>query len=69
MKNIHIHTPSLQQDSYQKLIKCFSNCIAIIIIPIIINEEKLDPIIGELLNDKDHGKSEKEIETQGSVKE
>ena len=69
MKNIYKRSPSIQKYSYQKLIKCFSNCIPINIIPIIINEENLDPINGELVNDKDHGISGKKIETQGSVNE
>ena len=34
---IYIYSPSLQQDLYQKLIKCFTNFIPIQIIPYILN--------------------------------
>ena len=50
---IYIYWPSLHQDLYQKLIKCFSNYIPIHIIPNILNEEDIDIVIDEIVNDKD----------------
>ena len=59
---IYIYPPSLHQDLYQRLIKCFSNYIPIHIIPNILNED-LDILIEEMINDKDFEKSNIEIET------
>ena len=42
---IYIYSPSLHQDLYQKLIKCFSNYIQIHIIPNILNEVDIDIVI------------------------
>ena len=39
---IYIYLPSLHQDLYQNLIKCFSNYIPIHIIPNILNEEDIE---------------------------
>ena len=64
---IYIYSPSLHQDLYQRLIKCFSNYIPINIIPNILNEEGLDIVIGELINDKDFQKSDIEIETFDNI--
>ena len=50
---IYIHSPSLPQDLYQKLIKCSSNYMLI----------KLIPKIEEIVNNKDFAKSDTEIET------
>ena len=65
---ICIYSPSLCQDLYQKLIKCFSNYIPIHIIPNILNEEDIELVIEELINDKDFEKSDTEIEGYESIK-
>ena len=49
---IYIYSPSLHQDLYQKLIKCFSNYIPIHIISNILKEEDIDILIDELVNNK-----------------
>ena len=64
---IYIYSPSLHQDLYQKLIKCFSNYIPIHIIPNILNEEDIDIVIEEMVNNKDFQKSDTEIETYESI--
>ena len=64
---IYIYSPSLQQDLYQKLIKCFSNYIPIHIITNILNEEDIDLVIEEVINNKDFEKSNAEIETYESI--
>ena len=66
---IYIYSPSLHQDLYQKLIKCFSNYIPIHIIPNILNEEDLDVVIENIVNNKDFEKSDTEIETYESIEE
>ena len=66
---IYIYSPSLHQDLYQKLIKCFSNYIPIHIIPNILNEEDIDIVIEEVINNKDFEKSDREIETYESIEE
>ena len=66
---IYIYSPSLHQDFYQKLIKCFSNHIPIHIIPNILNEEDIHLVIEEVINDKDFQKSDIEIETFDNVEE
>ena len=63
----YIFSPSLQQDLYQKLIKCFSNYLPIHIIPKISNEEDIDIVIEEMVNNKDFEKSYTEIETYESI--
>ena len=63
------HSPSLHQDLYQKLIKCFNNFIPIHIIPNILNEEDIDLIIDEIVNNKDFEKTDTEIETYESIEE
>ena len=65
----YIYSPSLHQDLYQKLIKCFTNYIPINIIPNILNEEDLDIVIEEVINNKDFEKSDTEIETFESIEE
>ena len=65
----YIYSPSLHQDSYQKLIKCFSNFIPIHIIPNILNEEDIDIVIEEIVNNKDFQKSDTEIETYECIEE
>ena len=66
---IYIYSPSLHQDLYQKLIKCFSNYIPIHIIPNILNEEDIDIVIEEVINKKDFQKSDVEIETFDNIEE
>ena len=66
---IYIYSPSLHQDLYQKLIKCFSNHIPIHIIPNTLNEEDSDLVIEEVINNKDFQKSDTEIETFESIED
>ena len=66
---IYIYSPSLHQNLYQKLIKCFTNYIPIHIIPNILNEEDIDIVIGEIVKNKDFKKSDTEIETYESIEE
>ena len=66
---IYIYSPSLHQDLYQKLLKCFSNYIPIHIIPNILNEEDVDIVIDEIVNNKDFEKSDTAIETYESIEE
>ena len=66
---IYIYSPSLHQELYQKVIKCFSNYIPINIIPNILNEEDIDIVIDEIVNNKDFQKSKTETETYESIEE
>ena len=66
---IYIYSPSLHQDIYQKLIKCFTIYITIHKIPNILNEEDIDIVIQEIVNKKDFEKSETEIETFESIED
>ena len=66
---IYIYSPSLHQDLYQKVIRCFSNYIPIHIIPNILNEEDIDIVIEEIINNKDFSKSDIEIETFDNIEE
>ena len=66
---IYIYSPSLHQDLYQKLFKCFSNYIAIHIIQNILNEEDIDVVTEEIVNNKDFQKLNTEIETYESIEE
>ena len=66
---IYIYSPSLHQDLYQRLIKCFSNYIPINIIPNILNEDDLDIVIEEVINNKDFEKSDVEIETFDNIED
>ena len=66
---IYIYSPSLHQDLYQKLIKCFTNYIPINIIPNILNEEDIDIVIEDIVNNKDFEKSDIEIETFDNIEE
>ena len=65
---IYIYSPSLHQDLYQKLIKCFSNS-PIHVIPNILNEEDIEIVIKEIVNDKNFEKSNTEIETFDNIEE
>ena len=66
---IYIYSPSLHQDLYQRLIKCFTNYIPINIIPNILNEEDIDIVIEEIVNNKDFEKSNTEIETYDKIED
>ena len=66
---IYIYSPSLHQDLYQRLIKCFSNHIPIHIIPNILNEIDIDIANGELINNKDFEKTNTEIETFDNIED
>ena len=66
---IHVYSPSLRQEFYQKIIKCFNKCIPTNIIPKILNEHDIDLLIEEVTNNKDFEKSDTEIETYKSVEE
>ena len=66
---IYIYSPSLHQDLYQKLIKCFTKYIPIHIILNISNEEDIDKVIDEVVENKDFEKSETEIETHENIEE
>ena len=66
---IYIYSPSLHQDLYQRLIKCFSNYIPINTIQNILYEEDLDLVIEEIVDNKDFEKSNIEIETFDNIEE
>ena len=66
---IYIYSPSLHQDLYQKLSKCFSKNIPIHIIPNILNDEDIDLVIEEIVINKDFEKSDTEIETYESIED
>ena len=48
----YINSPSLHQDIYQKLIKCFNAFLPIHTIPKILNEKDIDVVIQEKNNEK-----------------
>ena len=66
---IYIYSPSLHQDLYQKLIKCFSNYIPIHVIPNILNEKEINVVIDEVVTIKDFEKTGTETETYESIEE
>ena len=66
---LYIYSPSLYQDLYQKLIKCFSNYIPVHIIPNILIEADIDVVIEEIVNNQDFEKSNTEIETYENIEE
>ena len=66
---LYIYSPSLHQDLYQKLNKCFSIYIPIHIIPNNLNEEDIDIVIEEIVNNEDFKISDTEIETYESIEE
>ena len=66
---IYIYSPSIHQDLYQKLIKCFSNYIPIHIVSNLLNENDIDIVIEERFNNEDFEKSDTEIETYESIEE
>ena len=66
---IYIYSPSIYQDLYQRLIKCFNNYIPIKTIANILNEEDLDILIEKIINHKDFEKSNIEIVTFDNIEE
>ena len=66
---IYIYSPSLHQELYQKLFKCFNNYIPIHIIPNILNEKDLDIVIDGIINNEDFEKSNIELETFNNIEE
>ena len=56
----YIYSPSLHQELYQKLNKCFNNYISIHRLPNFLIEEDRDEVISEIPNDKDFEKSDTE---------
>ena len=66
---LFIYSPSLHQDLYQKLVKCFSIYIPIHIIPNILNEENTDVVIEDIANKKHFKKSNTKIGTYESIEE
>ena len=72
-QKIYIYSPSLHQELYQKIIKCFNAFLPLHVIQNILNEdillEDLDSVIEVIVNDPDFESSEKEIETYDSIEE
>ena len=66
---IYIYSPSLHQDLYQKLVKCFSNFVPFNITPNILTEEDIDIVIDENIKNKNFEKSDTEIETFDKIQE
>ena len=66
---IKIYSPTLHQDLYQKLIKCFSNYIPIHVIPNNLNEEDIDIVVEEVVNNNVFEKSITEIETFDNIED
>ena len=66
---LYFYSPSLHQDLYERLIKCFSKNIPIHIIPNILNEIDIDIVIDKIVNNKDFIKSDTEKETYESIEE
>ena len=66
---MYIYSPSLHQELYQKIVKCFSNNIPIQIIPNILNEEDIDIVFEEVINNNDFQESDIEIETFDNIEE
>ena len=66
---LYTYSPSLHQDLFQKILKCFGNFIPILIIRNILSEEDIDIVIDEVVKKKDFEKSDSEIETYESIEE
>ena len=69
IEKLYIYSPSLHQDLYQKLNKCFINYKPTHKIPIILNDEDIDIVGDEIVNNKDFEKSHIEIETYDTIEE
>ena len=52
LNKIYIYSPSLHQNLYENLFKCFSNYIPNYIIPRILNVENIDIVIDEIVDKK-----------------
>ena len=63
----YIYSPSLHQDSYKKIIECFTNYIPIQINPNILKEKDIDLVIEDIVNKKDSQKSDTEIEAFDNI--
>ena len=72
-KILYIFSPSLHQDLYQKLFKCFNKFLPLNIIQKIlykdISIDDLDGVIAVIINDPDFKSWEREIETNDSIEE
>ena len=68
-EKIYMFSPTMHQDLYQKLFKCFIKYLPINMIKSILNEEDLDLVIDEVFKYKDIEKSDIEIETYDSIEE
>ena len=66
---IYIYSPSLHQDWYQKIIKCFSIYIPFNKITNILNEEDIDIVIEKIVNNIYFEKSDTELETFDNIEE
>ena len=68
---IYIYSPSLHQELYQKIIKCFTAFLPLNVIKNVLVQllAELDSLIVEIVNDEDFESSEKEIETFESIEE
>ena len=66
---IYIYSPSLHQDLYQKLNKCYTNYITIHKVLKVLKEKDIDIVIDEIVNNKDIQKSDTEKETYKSIEE
>ena len=72
-KYIFIHSPTIHQPNYQKIIKCFQSFLPLNVIDNILNEdislEELDDVIEVIVNDEDFVSSEIEIEFYDNINE
>ena len=66
---IYIYSPSLHQNLYQRLNKCFNKYTPINKISEILNEEDSDILINEIIADKDFQKSNIELEVFDNIEE
>ena len=65
----YIYSPSLHQDLYRNLIKCFCYYKPIHIIPKFFNEEDIDLVFDQVVNNEDFQKPDTELETYESIEE
>ena len=72
-QKIYIYSPSLHQEMYQKIIKCFNSFLPLHVIQNILNEEisidDLDGVIEAIVIDEEFQSSEIEIQTYDSIEE
>ena len=69
IEKFYIYSPSLHQQTYQKLLKCFNNYILINLILNILSEEDIDLVNNEILKDEEFNDSDTEIESYKSIDE